>query len=170
MLQQKDLINQMLTATKSSRINISEEGKTKSIAEIFSNNIKVGNVIFFKGELGVGKTTFIKYLINLLQRKNKQSVTEILSPTFNLVNEYQLDSLIIKHYDLYRINDEKELITLGIFEDNSDQITLIEWPEIIKNYKTNNIIDLNFEYDEEYNKRFLTISSNNKISFLDEFE
>ena len=170
MLQQKDLINQMLTATKSSRINISEEGKTKSIAEIFSNNIKAGNVIFFKGELGVGKTTFIKYLINFLQRKNKQSVTEIPSPTFNLVNEYQLDSLVIKHYDLYRINDEKELITLGIFEDNSDQITLIEWPEIIKNYKTNNIIDLNFEYDEEYNKRFLTISSNNKISFLDEFE
>jgi len=160
----------MLTATKSSRINISEEDKTKSIAEIFSNNIKVGNIIFFKGELGVGKTTFIKYLINFLQRKNKQSVTEIPSPTFNLVNEYQLDSLVIKHYDLYRINDEKELITLGIFEDNSDQITLIEWPEIIKNYKTNNIIDLNFEYDEEYIKRFLTISSNNKISFLDEFE
>jgi len=160
----------MLTATKSSRINISEEDKTKSIAEIFSNNIKVGNVIFFKGELGVGKTTFIKYLINFLQKKNKQSVTEIPSPTFNLVNEYQLDSLVIKHYDLYRINDEKELITLGIFEDNSDQITLIEWPEIIKNYKTNNIIDLNFEYDEEYIKRFLTISSNNKISFLDEFE
>ena len=165
MLQQKDLINQMLTATKSSRINISEEDKTKSIAEIFSNNIKVGNVIFFKGELGVGKTTFIKYLINFLQRKNKQSVTEIPSPTFNLVYEYQLDSLVIKHYDLYRVKDEKELITLGIFEDNSDQITLIEWPEIIKNYKTNNIIDLNFEYDEEYNKRFLTISSNNKISF-----
>ena len=81
----------MLTATKSSRINISEEDKTKSIAEIFSNNIKVGNVIFFKGELGVGKTTFIKYLINFFQKKNKQSVTEIPSPTFNLVNEYKLD-------------------------------------------------------------------------------
>ena len=118
----------MPTATKSSRINISEEDKTKSIAEIFSNNIKVGNVIFFKGELGVGKTTFIKYLINFLQRKNKQSVTEIPSPTFNLVYEYQLDSLVIKHYDLYRVKDEEELITLGIFEDNSDQITLIEWP------------------------------------------
>ena len=90
--------------------------------------------------------------------------------TFNLVYEYQLDSLVIKHYDLYRVKDEEELITLGIFEDNSDQITLIEWPEIIKNYKTNNIIDLNFEYNEEYNKRFLTISSNNKISFLDAFK
>ena len=49
MLQQKDLINQMLTATKSSRINISEEIKTKSIAEIFSNNIKVGDTIFLRG-------------------------------------------------------------------------------------------------------------------------
>ena len=160
----------MLTATKSSRINISEEGKTKSIAEIFSNNIKVGNVIFFKGELGVGKTTFVKYLINFFQKKNKQSVTEIPSPTFNLVNEYKLNSLVIKHYDLYRINDEKELISLGIFEDNSNQITLIEWPEIIKNNKIKNIINLHFEYDEEYNNRFLKISSNNKILFLDEFK
>ena len=170
MLQLKDLINQMLTATKSSRINISEEKKTKYIAEIFSKNIEVGNFLFFNGELGVGKTTFIKHLINFLQKKNKQSITEIPSPTFNLVNEYQLNSLIIKHYDLYRINDEKELKSLGFFEDNADQITLIEWPEIIKNYKIKNIINLNFEYDEDYNKRFLTISSNIKINFLDEFK
>ena len=59
---------------------------------------------------------------------------------------------------------------MGIFEDNSAQITLIEWPEIIKNYKIKNIINLHFEYDEDYNKRFLTISSNSKISFLDEFK
>ena len=120
----------MLIATKSSRINISEEKKTKYIAEIFSKNIQVGNFLFFNGELGIGKTTFIKYLINSFQKKNNQSITEIPSPTFNLVNEYQLDSLIIKHYDLYRINDERELNSLGFFEDNADQITLIEWPEI----------------------------------------
>jgi len=168
--QQKDLINQMHTATKSSRINISKEGKTKHIAKILSKHIKVGNVVFFKGALGVGKTTFIRHLINYLQIKNKQLVTEIPSPTFSLVNEYFLDSLIIKHYDLYRIKDEKEVISLGIFEDNSDQIILIEWPELIKNYKIDNILYLNFEYDEGYNKRFLTISSNNKISFLDELK
>ena len=160
----------MLTATKSSRINISEEIKTKSIAEIFSNNIKVGDTIFLRGELGVGKTTFIRYLINFLQRQNNQSITEISSPTFNLVHEYQLGSLVIKHYDLYRINDEKELANIGIYEDNPDEITLIEWPEKMKNYKTNNILDLNFEYGDEYKKRFLTISSKKKVSFLDEFK
>ena len=160
----------MLTATKSSRINISEEGKIKSIAEMFSNNIKVGNVIFFKGELGVGKTTFIKYLINFLQKKNNQIITEITSPTFNLINEYYLDSIIIKHYDLYRIIDERELDNLGIFESINDQITLIEWPKIINNHKLKNKIELFFEYDADYKKRFISVSSTSNISFLNEFK
>ena len=108
----------MPIATKSSRINISDEKKTKLIAEIFSKNIKSGDTLLFSGELGVGKTTFIKYLINSLQLIFNQSITEIPSPTFNLVNEYQLEKLIIKHYDFYRINDEKELDNLGIFENN----------------------------------------------------
>ena len=160
----------MLIATKSSRINISDEIKTESIAKVFSNNIKVGDTIFLRGELGVGKTTFVRYLINYLQIKNKQSITEISSPTFNLIHEYQLGSIIIKHYDLFRINDEKELTNIGIYEDNLDEIRLIEWPEKMKKNYTNTIIDLNFEYDDEYNKRFLTIASNNKVSFLDEIK
>ena len=153
----------MLIATKSSRINISEENKTKFIARVFAKNIKVGDVLFLIGELGVGKTTFIKFLINFFQINKNHSVTEIPSPTFNLVNEYQIDSLILKHYDLYRIKNEKELNSIGIFEDNSEQITLIEWPEIIKNHKIKNIVYLYFEYDEDYKNRYLTISSNNKI-------
>ena len=160
----------MLIATKSSRINISEENKTKFIARVFAKNIKVGDVLFLIGELGVGKTTFIKFLINFFQINKNHSVTEIPSPTFNLINEYQIDSLILKHYDLYRIKNEKELNSIGIFEDNSEQITLIEWPEIIKNHKMKNIIYLHFDYDEDYKNRFLTISSNNKINFLDEFK
>ena len=160
----------MPIATKSSRINISDEKKTKLIAEIFSKNIKSGDTLLFSGELGVGKTTFIKYLINALQLIFNQSITEIPSPTFNLVNEYKLEKLIIKHYDFYRINDEKELDNLGIFENNIDQIILIEWPKIIKHYKLKNTIDLFFEYDEDYNKRFLTLSSTNNISYLNEFK
>ena len=160
----------MPIATKSSSINISDEKKTKLIAEIFSKNIKSGDTLLFSGELGVGKTTFIKYLINSLQLIFNQSITEIPSPTFNLVNEYKLEKLIIKHYDFYRINDEKELDNLGIFENNIGQIILIEWPKIIKHYKLKNTIDLFFEYDEDYNKRFLTLSSTNNISYLNEFK
>ena len=170
MLKLKDLTNQMPIATKSSRINISDEKKTRLIAEIFSKNIKSGDTLLFSGELGVGKTTFIKYLINSLQLIFNQSITEIPSPTFNLVNEYQLEKLIIKHYDLYRINDENELDNLCIFENNIDQIILIEWPKIIRHYKLKNTIDLFFEYDEDYNKRFLTLSSTNNISYLNEFK
>ena len=81
-----------------------------------------------------------------------------------------IGELILKHYDLYRINDEKELDGIGIFEDNSKQITLIEWPEKIKNTKIKNIIYLNFEYDEDYKSRYITILSDNKIDFLDEFK
>ena len=160
----------MLIATKSSRINISKEGKTKSIAEVFSKNIKLGDILFLNGELGVGKTTFVKYLINFLQKKNNQIITEIPSPTFNLINEYHLDSIIIKHYDLYRIIDERELDNLGIFENINDQITLIEWPDIIKNYKIENKIELFFEYDADYKKRFISVSSTSNISFLNEFK
>ena len=80
MLKLKDLTNQMPIATKSSRINISDEKKTKLIAEIFSKNIKSGDTLLFSGELGVGKTTFIKYLINSLQLIFNQSITEIPSP------------------------------------------------------------------------------------------
>ena len=158
----------MLIATKSSRINISEERNTKSIAEIVSNNIKVGDVLFFNGDLGVGKTTFIKYLINFLQKKNNQSITEIPSPTFNLVIEYQIDDLLVKHFDLYRIKYEKELINLGIFESLAEQITLVEWPKLLKLKNIEKKIDLFFEYNDNFNERFLTISSNKNYPFINE--
>ena len=62
-----DLTNQMPIATKSSKIDISLEEKTKLISKKFSKLIKKGDIIFFYGEIGVGKTTFIKHLINNLQ-------------------------------------------------------------------------------------------------------
>ena len=160
----------MPIATKSSRINISKESKTKSIAEIFAKNLISGDILLFTGELGVGKTTFIKYLINSFQKNYNQAITEIPSPTFNLVNEYQIKKLIIKHYDLYRLNSEDDLKNIGIFENIINQITLIEWPKIIKNNKLGKFIDLSFEYDEDYKKRFLTLSSINNISYLNEIE
>ena len=100
----------MLTATKGGKINISDEKNTKSVAEKFSKLIKQGDFILLSGNLGVGKTTFIKYVINFLQKVNKQKISEVTSPTFTVINEYQIKKILIKHYDLYRIKNKKELI------------------------------------------------------------
>ncbi len=160
----------MRIATKSSKINISEENKTKIISENLSKHLKQNDILLFYGEIGVGKTTFIKHLINSLQKKNNQKITEVPSPTFNLVIEYKINDLIIKHCDLYRVKQKNEIINLGIFENFSEGIILIEWPELLNLEKIKNRIDLKFEYNDDLNKRFLTISSNKNISFINEFK
>ena len=140
-----DLTNQMPIATRSSKIDISLEKNTESISKRFSNLIRKGDIIYFYGEIGVGKTTFIKYLINNLQSKKKLKQTEIPSPTFTIVNEYKIDEITINHYDLFKIKDPKELFNIGIFEDNSEKVNLIEWPEIIFD-KPEKAIKLYFTY------------------------
>ena len=159
----------MLTATKGGKINISEEKDTKSVAEKFSKLIKQGDFILISGNLGVGKTTFIKHLINSLQKVKKQKISEVTSPTFNIINEYKIKKTLIKHYDLYRIKNKKELYNLGIQENINDQITFVEWPEIIKKIKVKNSINLIFEYKKNYTERYLSIISKNK-KFLNEFK
>ena len=159
----------MLTATKGGKINISREKDTKFVAEKFSKLIKKGDFILLSGNLGVGKTTFIKYIINSLQKVYKQKISEVTSPTFTVVNEYQIKKILIKHYDLYRIKNKKELSNLGIQENLKEQITLVEWPDIVKKVKTKNSINLIFEYKKNYTERYLSIISGNK-KFLNEFK
>ena len=164
-----DLTNQMPIATKSSKIDISLEKNTESISKKFSNFIKKGDTIFFYGEIGVGKTTFIKHLINNLQRKNELKLTEIPSPTFNIVNEYKINETIINHYDLFKIKDPKELYNIGIFEDNSEMVTLVEWPEKISN-KPKKIIELYFSYEDDFQRRNLEIFSEHRKDIFNEFK
>jgi len=146
----------MRIATNSEIIDISLEVKTAELAKNFSKIIKKGNVILFHGEIGVGKTTFIRHLINSLQTNNHLNLTEVTSPTFNLVNEYDVGIFKIEHYDLYRLTSEDEIKNIGLLENPKEIITLIEWPKKIKN-KIDNKIDLFFEYGENMSKRFLSI-------------
>ena len=159
----------MLIATRSGKINISKEKDTKLIAERLCKHINLGDFILLTGNLGVGKTTFIKYIINSLQRINRQKLSEVPSPTFNITNEYQIKKILIKHYDLYRIKNEKELNNLGIQENLKKQITLIEWPKIAKKLKIKNSISLIFKYNKSYTERYLTIISKNK-KIINEFK
>ena len=159
----------MLIATKGGKINISKEKDTKSIAEKFAKLIKRGDFILLSGNLGVGKTTFIKFIINYLQKANKQKISEVTSPTFTVINEYKIKKILIKHYDLYRIKNKKELINLGIQENLKNQITLVEWPEILKKIKIKNSTNLIFEYKKNYTERYLSIISKNK-KLLNQFK
>jgi len=146
----------MHIATNSEIIDISLEVKTAEIAKNFSKILKKSDIVFFHGEIGVGKTTFIRHLINNLQVNNHLNPTEVTSPTFNLVNEYDVGIFIIQHCDLYRLKSSEETKNIGLLENQKEILTLIEWPEKIDN-KIDNKIDLFFEYGEDMKKRFLSI-------------
>ena len=147
----------MPIAIKNSIIDISSEETTKELAKKFSDYLKGGEVIFLYGDMGVGKTTFVKYLINQFQKKKKLQTTEVTSPTFNLLNEYQTDDLIIKHYDLFRLKEESEVKNLDLFDKNQNIITLIEWPQLINKENFKKTIDLIFNYENELNNRSVKI-------------
>ena len=146
----------MHIATNSGKIEISLEVKTAEIAKKFSKILKKGDIVFFHGEIGVGKTTFIRHLINNFQKKKDLKLTEVTSPTFNLVNEYDVGDFLIQHYDLFRLKNINETKNIGLLENYKEILTLVEWPERIEK-KPINTIDLIFEYDEGVEKRFLTI-------------
>jgi tRNA threonylcarbamoyl adenosine modification protein YjeE len=153
----------MHIATNSEIIDISLEVNTAELAKKFSKILKKSDIVFFHGEIGVGKTTFIRHLVNCFQSDNHINQTEVTSPTFNLVNEYDVGVFIIQHYDLYRLTNSHETKNIGLFENQKEILTLIEWPEKIDD-KIENKIDLFFEYGEDMNKRFLTIKGiSNKI-------
>jgi tRNA threonylcarbamoyladenosine biosynthesis protein TsaE len=134
--------------------------------EKISNKIKKklipGDVIFLYGEIGVGKTTFARLLINNYEKEKKLKVSEVLSPTFNIVFEYDMKKLTIKHYDLYRLKNDRDIKNIGLFEDLERTITLIEWPELIKE-KPSNRIDLFFEYSENMIERSLIIKASGRL-------
>ena len=146
----------MPIATSSVKIDLSSENKTEELAVKISKKLKRGDIVFFYGEMGVGKTTFIKHLIQEFQRVNKLKQIEVTSPTFNLLNEYQIGKTKINHYDLFRLKSNEEIKNLDLFSEKQNTITLIEWPQMIKE-KPENLIEFIFEYEENYEKRFVHI-------------
>ena len=160
MLELKVLSNLMPTATSSDKIYLSSEKETEELANKFSKKLKPGNIIFLHGEMGVGKTTFVRYFINIFQKNNKIKITEVTSPTFNLLNQYQINQIKIDHYDLFRLKSVKETKNLDLFDDKINTITLIEWPKIIKE-KPKNLIELNFEYEKDHQSRSVQIKGLN---------
>jgi len=147
----------MPIAIKNSKIHITSEKLTKKLAKEFTKYLNGGEFVFLYGEIGVGKTTFVKYFINELQTLHSLPQTEITSPTFSLLNEYQLKGLRIKHYDLFRINRKEEIMNLDIFEKDNKVITFIEWPKLLADTQNIKSIDLIFSYLNDLSDRSVDI-------------
>ena len=147
----------MPIAIKDSTIDITSEKLTKELAKEFTKYLKGGEFVFLYGEMGVGKTTFVKYFINEYQKINNLTQSEITSPTFSLLNEYQVKDIRIKHYDLFRINKKEDINNLDIFEKDNQLITLIEWPQLIADKQDIKFITLTFNYLNQLNDRTVDI-------------
>lgn len=147
----------MPTAINSGKIDISSERLVKQLVEKLAKYFKKGDIVFLYGEMGVGKTTFVRYLINQFQTNKNLKKTEVTSPTFNLLNEYLINGLNIKHYDLFRLKNKSEIKELNLFEESRDNILFIEWPQIIEKKYYSKTIKLFFNYEDNFQNRSLKI-------------
>ena len=138
-----------------------------SISAKIAKKLVKRDCIFLIGEIGVGKTTFTRHLINNLQKKKGLKETEVLSPTFNLLYEYDIKDLKIMHYDLYRIKKASELDHLGIFSDRLDAIKVIEWPDLIKT-PLKNKLEIELEYGQKENERNMKFNGFEKWAKLED--
>jgi tRNA threonylcarbamoyladenosine biosynthesis protein TsaE len=143
-------------------MNISSLSDLTKVVNKIKDVLLPGDCIFLYGEIGVGKTTFTRLLINNYELENNLKKSEVLSPTFNIVYEYEVKNFNLKHYDFYRFKNEQDINNVGLFENSKNSITLIEWPELIKN-KPKNRIDLFFKYSKDMKKRSLIIKSSGRL-------
>ena len=138
---------------KNSFISISSDDTFK-FGRKFSNSIDYGSVIFLVGDLGSGKTTFCKGFASGLGFSD-----EILSPTYSILNEYKLNSNSLYHFDLYRLKSVNEFLEIGGIEYLNDRksISLVEWPAIIKEMISDNIIEIKFEHLSEKERKITVL-------------
>jgi tRNA threonylcarbamoyladenosine biosynthesis protein TsaE len=126
----------------------------ESLASDFVRTLKQGDVVYMMGDLGAGKTTFVRAAIQSLLGYDEA----VPSPTFTLVQTYDSTPLIW-HYDLYRINDPEEVLELGLDEAFNQGITFIEWPQNMGNVYTPKHYRVSLETTSNTEQRSITITA-----------
>lgn len=135
---------------------LSDENATQNLAKSFSEFVQKGQIIFLRGDLGVGKSSFARYFI---REKMSDPELDVVSPTFSLVQFYESADAELVHADLYRLKSEDELLELSLHDYLLNGILLIEWPEIAQNFLPQPDYDLFFSIHG--NGRYVKIQSNN---------
>ena len=127
------------------KINLHSLEETKKLAIEISKLIKPKTFISLRGKLGVGKTTLVRNIINVLSKKKEK----VLSPTFSIVNIYNLGVCKIWHYDLYRLQNKNEIFNLDYQLALLDCV-IVEWPEIIKDFLPRKRIEIHLKENKEF--------------------
>ena len=138
------------------KINLVNLRETEKLAQKIAKRIKPKSFISLRGKLGIGKTTLASLIINNLSKKK----LKVLSPTFSLVNIYDLNTIKVWHYDLFRLKNKKEIFELD-FELALMDCVIVEWPEVITEYLPHKRIDIHIDEDESL-LRYATVSRINK--------
>ncbi len=133
---------------------------TKKLAEKIAQLITKHDVITLSGDLGVGKTTFTRMLINAIAEKE----IEVLSPTFTIVQPYEFPKYTLWHFDLYRIEKESELMEIGFYDALDNGVSIIEWPQIAKSHLPKNKLDILLSFIDD-NSRKVTLIGEGKWSW-----
>jgi tRNA threonylcarbamoyladenosine biosynthesis protein TsaE len=127
--------------------------ETRELAKKVAKLIRIYDVITLQGDLGSGKTTFSKLLINFIAGPHHN----VTSPTFNLVHNYTFAQGAIWHFDLYRLKESEEIYELGL-DEALENITIIEWPEIINYILPKDRLEIVIKYDIDGTRTyFLTL-------------
>jgi tRNA threonylcarbamoyladenosine biosynthesis protein TsaE len=124
-------------------VDLPDEAATAALAARISASAEVGDVIALKGDLGSGKTSFARSFI-----RARGGEEEVPSPTFTLVQIYELASAVIWHFDLYRLKSPDEAWELGIEDAFSEGISLIEWPEILGSLLPRRRLEIEFLFGD----------------------
>ena len=126
--------------------------ETQKLGRDFAKVLEKGDVLYLYGDLGSGKTTFVRGLAEGLGVKQR-----IISPTFIIVRSYKLEVISFYHIDLYRVENEKDIKGLGLEEviNNPENIVVIEWADKLKSFSPEKRIDLKFSYEKEKVRRIV---------------
>ena len=145
---------------KVASVNLVDESASVKLAAVLAGALVTPLVLTFSGDIGAGKTTFIRAMLRALGVK-----TAIKSPTFSLVESYSCGEWLINHFDLYRIHDETELEYIG-FRDYflNNAVCCIEWPE--RAMQSLGFVDLNFKFAINGGGRLLSLQASSSAGEL----
>jgi len=140
-------------------IKVQDEAQLGNVAHDWVAKLKPGDLVFLKGDLGAGKTTWVRYVLRTLGYSGK-----VKSPTYTIVETYEWDDRLLHHFDLYRVADSEELFYLGM-EDylKRDALVFIEWPEMGQGVLPEPNWEIQLTADvRDPNARLLTIQKHEK--------